>query len=265
MPLVRCPIHGRVYDSDQERACPACLAEGPHRRPAFAQARKEASAPEEAARRGRLTLLVLLLVMTLAGAAAYLYLTSHTAEKRAQTVYDSLRAVAAGPRRPDTSLFAATNDLTPIRRARSLKATLDALVRSNRATILGMATGPIDTTAGDRAAQRRAKQYAAFVRRWHASLDAATRNGTDFRYAPGVQYSLQMDQATNSLGAAVAVLNDMVPHESVKLRATRQADLTAAMGYLSSAGTVLTNLPATSAPVSRPARRPTTRRSPTRR
>jgi hypothetical protein len=258
LPLVRCPTHGRVYDSDQERACPLCLAEGPHRRP-LAQVQKGAESPEEAAKRGRMMLLVLLLVVTAGAAGAYFYLTSNTAEKRAQAVRDSLRAVAAGPPRPDTSRFAKATDFSPIRRARALKATLDGLVRSNRATLLGMTAGPIDTTATNRAARNRARQYAAFARRWHAALDAATRGGTEFRYEPGVQYSLQMDQVTNSLGAAVAVLNDMVPRDSVKARTTRQADLTAARGYLSNAGTVLTNLP-TTAPSRTSVRRRSTRR-----
>ena len=255
--MVRCPTHGRVYDSDEERGCPLCLAEGPHRRP-FVQMQTSAESPEEAARRGRRMLLLLLLLVVVAAFGAWYYFSSNTAEKRAQEVRDSLRAVAAGPPRPDTSRFARVTDFSPIRRARALKATLDGLVRSNRATLLGLAAGPIDTTVTDRRARTRARQVAAFVRRWHSALDAATRGGTEFRYEPGVQYSLQMDQVTNSLGAAVAVLNDMVPRDSVNPRATRRADLTAATGYLNNAGTVLTNLPATAAV--RPVRRTTRRR-----
>ena len=56
---------------------------------------------------------------------------------RAQVVRDSLRAIAAGPARPDTTKFAAPTDLTPIRRARALRTALDAaggaaLLRTHR-------------------------------------------------------------------------------------------------------------------------------------
>jgi len=263
VPLVRCQKHGRVYDSDEERGCPQCLAEGPHRRGAFLP--QSDDSPTQAASRGRLVLLLLLLGIVVVGAGAYWYFSTHTAERRAQEARDSLRALAAGPPRPDTSRFAKATDFSPIRRARALKANLEGLIRANRSTVLGMATGPIDTTVTNRAARTRARQYAAFVRRWHSALESATRGGTEFRYEPGVQYSLQMDQVSNSLGAAAAVLRGMVPQDSVNPRSTRQADLTTATGYLNNAGTVLTSLPATApTTVRRPSRttvrRPTTRR-----
>lgn len=264
MPLVRCAKHGRVYDSDEERGCPLCLAEGPHRRPLLYAAKGDDS-PAEAASRGRLVLLLLLLAIVAAGAGAYWYFSTHTPERRAQEARDSLRALAAGPPRPDTSLFAKATDFSPIRRARALKASLEGLIRGNRSTVLGMAAGPIDTTVTNRAARTRARQYAAFVRRWHAALDATTRGGTEFRYEPGVQYSLQMDQVSNSLSAAAAVLRGMVPQDSVNPRATRQADLTSATGYLNNAGTVLTSLPATAPATVRRPRRTTVRRPSTRR
>jgi hypothetical protein len=94
-----------------------------------------------------------------------------------------------------------------------------------------------------RAGKRHLQQYNAFYKHWMDRLDAITRNGTDFRYAPGVQYSLQMDNVTNQLQAAASVMRDMVRPYAVKPHTERQADIRAATGYLHAAGTVLTNLP----------------------
>jgi hypothetical protein len=226
-----------VYDNAKEAGCPVCLQQGP------GAARKESGSPEEAARKGRLLLLVGLLVLVAGGGAAYWYFSSHNAETRAQFVRDSLAYVVAGPPAPDTTTFAKADDLSPIRNARALHRTLNALIRNNRTTLLGFAEGPVDTSAADGAAQRRARQYAQFAARWHAALDAATAGGADFRYEPGVQYSLQMERVSNYLGGAVSVLRDAVPRDRVKPRATRSDDLRTASGYLATAGTELTNLP----------------------
>ncbi len=239
MPLVRCPTHGRVYDNAKEEGCPLCREEA-----LLPRAPKKAEAPgPEATSGGRLVLLAILGLVVAGGGGAYWYLSRNPEQDRAQIVRDSLRAIAAGPARPDTTKFAAPTDLTPIRRARALRTALDGLLRANRATILGMREGPFDTAAAERAEKQRARQYAAFVGRWHQRLDAATAGGTDFRYAPGTRMGPQMESVTNYLGAAVSVMRDLVPREHVKPRAERQADITATGGYLNSAGTVLTNLP----------------------
>ncbi len=241
MPLVRCPTHGRVFDNAKEEGCPLCLAE--RQMPRAPGRKPEAPGPEAAAAKGRLVLLGIVGLLVAIGGGVWLYLDGSNEEDRAQAVRDSLRAVAAGPARPDTTTFARASDLTPIRRARALKSALEGLLRAHRATILGMREGPIDTAAADRAEKQRARQYAAFAARWHQRLDAASAGGTDFRYAPGVQMGPQMESVTNYLGAALSVMRDVVPRERVKPRAERQSDLTATSGYLNSAGTVLTNLP----------------------
>ena len=241
MPLVRCPTHGRVYDTAKDAKCPLCLQEENLPR-APGKARAETT-PDEASAKGRLVLLGLLLVVVLIGAGVYWYFDTHNAADRAQAVRDSLRAEAAGPPRPDTTQFAHANDLSPIRRARSLRASLEGMLSSNRGAVMGWAAGPIDTTVTDRAGKRHVAQYAAFYKHWTDRLDALTRNDADFRYAPGVQYSLQMENVTNQLQAAVSVMRDMVRQYEVKSRTERTADIRAASGYLHAAGTVLTNLP----------------------
>lgn len=241
MPLVRCPIHGRVYDTAKDAKCPLCLQE--ENLPRAPGKAKADTTPDEASARGRLVLLGLLLFVVLIGAGVYWYIDSHNAVDRAQAVRDSLRAEAAGPPRPDTTRFARANDFSPIRRARALRASLESMLAGNRGALLGWAAGPIDTTVTDRAGKRHLQQYNAFYKHWTDRLDAITRNGTDFRYAPGVQYSLQMDNVTNQLQAAASVMRDMVRPYEVKSRTERQADIRAATGYLHAAGTVLTNLP----------------------
>ena len=238
MALVRCPKHGRVYDDAQDAKCPLCQQEVSMPR-APGRARQE-PAPAQAS--GRMMLLAVLLVIALIAGGAYYYFSTHTAADRAQVVRDSLRAAAAAPV-VDTTHFARADDLTPIRRARALRATLLDILSDNRATVLGLTAGPIDTAATDRATRRSVQRYQAFYQRYTGRLDAATRNGSDFRYAPGVQYSLQMENVTNQLRAALSVMRDMIRPLEVKPRTERQEDLRAAAGYLNAAGTVLTNLP----------------------
>ena len=200
--------------------------------------------PEEAAAAGRKFIMTILLgILVVGGGGALLWSKFHkSAEERAAAARDSLRALAAGPARPDTTTFARADDLSPIRHARSFKASLENILGS-RGGLSNFSAGPIDTTVTDRAAKRRVTQYLAFAKRWHDRLDAAGRNGTDFRYEPGVQYGPQMENVTNQLQAALSVMRDMVRQNEVKPRAERQADLRAAAGYIHAAGTVLTNLP----------------------
>src|SRR6185369_3929899 len=117
------------------------------------------------------------------------------------------------------------------------------MLDSNRSAVLGWAEGTYDTAATDRAVKRRAKQYYDFQKHWQDRLDAMTRGGTEFRYAPGVRYTEQMENVTNQLQAALSVMRDMVRKDAAKPRAERAADITAANGYLRAAGTILTNLP----------------------
>ena len=241
MALVRCPTHGRVYDDANGGKCPLCLQEASMPRAPGRQ--KTETNPAELQSAGRMTLLVVLLVIVAILGGVYYYMSTHTAEDRAQFVRDSLRAEAAGPARPDTTRFARADDLSPIRRARQLRNALDGILRANRSTILAQREGAMDTAATDRAEKRRVQQYLTFYTRFHGRLDAATRGGADFRYEPGVQYSLQMENVTNQLQAALSVMRDMVRQNEVKPRAERQADLRAAAGYIHAAGTVLTNLP----------------------
>lgn len=241
MPLVRCETHGRVYDNSKENGCPLCIEErSMPRAPGKPTAGKASPA---SAMTGRSIVFLVLLAVIIATGGVVWYRSTHTPEDRAQAVRDSLRALAAGPARPDTTTFAEASDLSPVRRARALRVALEGIVRANRATLLGMREGPFDTAATDRAERRRAQQYAAFVRRWHGAIDRASAGGADFRYAPGTRLGPQMESVTNYLGAALSVMRDMVPREAVKSRADRTADLTAVRGYLNSAGTVLTNLP----------------------
>ena len=236
--MVRCPKHGRVYDDAKDAGCPLCLQEQSLPR-APGKARKE---PESSQSGGRMMLLVVLLVIALVGGGSYYYFSTHSAADRAQAVRDSIRAAAAIAM-PDTTQFARADDLSPIRRARALRAALLDILGDNRRTVLGLREGPIDTTVTDRAGKRAVQQYRTFHQRYHGRIDAATRNGSDFRYAPGVQYSLQMENVTNQLSAALSVMRDMVRPLEVKPRGERQEDLQAAAGYLNAAGTVLTNLP----------------------
>ena len=241
MPMERCPTHGRVYEKDA--GCPICAQEQNMPRAPGKGAGAAIVTAEEAAARGRQFLMkVGLGVVLVIAVVAFLLSRRETPQDRAQVVRDSIRAIAAGPARPDTMAFAAANDLTPIRNARALRNTLLAILGS-RGTLMGFREGPVDTLATDRAELRRARAYVTFARHWQERLDAATRHGSDFRYGPGVQFGPQMDNVTNQLQAALAVMRDMVRPLEVKPIAVRRADAAAAGGYLAAATTVLTNLP----------------------
>ena len=256
MPLVRCPQHGRIYDSDKDRGCPVCLAMGPADHRAKARESKEEKPPATVS----WLLVLIVLVLVVAGAIG---LWKWHVKKQEEQAAAELRArqELIAPSQPDTSHFARATDLTPIRRARALAATLADILGDNRATLLRFSTGKIDTADTNRTARRRSLEYAAFAKRWHGRLDAATAGGHDFRYAQGVQYSLQMEQVTNHLDAALAVERDMVRPDTVKPVADRREDMVAATGYLNSARTVLSNLPATAAPRPAPTRRVRTHRT----
>lgn len=243
MPLVRCAKHGRVYDDSKDAGCSVCVQEANMPRAPGGHAKPVESDEEAASKKGRALLLGMLVVLLAVAGGVYWYLSTHNAQTRADSTRDSLRALAAAPIGPDTTTYAAPNDYAPIRRARALKAGLETMLRSNRAGVLGWREGVYDTAAADRADKRLAKQYADYVKRWHDRLDAMTRSGTEFRYAPGVRYTEQMENVTNQLQAALSVMRDMVRRDTVKPRAERVTDLNAAAGYLNSAGTVLTNLP----------------------
>lgn len=242
MGLVRCPKHGRVYDDSKDAGCAVCLTEAAMPRAPGGRA-KEPVPEKEGQNTFRLILLIILGVVALGGGGIYWYSSTHNATTRAADTRDSLRALAAAPAGPDTTNYAAPNDYTPIRRARALKASLQNMLNGNRSAVLAWNEGAIDTASGDRAVKRNSVRYAAFAKRWHDRLDVMSRGGTEFRYAPGVRYTEQMENATNQLQAALSVMRDMVRPTAVKPRAQRVADLRAATGYLNSAGTVLTNLP----------------------
>jgi hypothetical protein len=198
---------------------------------------------EGAKSRGLTILLGLVVVIAAAAFAFYRYTSTHNDQTRAQATRDSLRALGAAPAGPDTTKYAAPNDYSVIRHARALKAGLEGMLNGSRASVLGWAAGAYDTAATDRAEKRRAKQYVDFQKHWQDRLDAMTRGGTEFRYAPGVRYTEQMENVTNQLQAALSVMRDMVRKDVVKPRTERSADITAANGYLRAAGTILTNLP----------------------
>jgi hypothetical protein len=242
VPLVRCAKHGRVYDDSKDAGCSVCVQEASMPRAPGSSKTVEPDA-EGAKSRGMMLLLGILVVVGVAAGGFYRYTATHNDQTRAQATRDSLRALGAAPAGPDTTKYAAPNDYGPIRRARSLKAGLEGMLHGSRAAVLGWAAGTYDTAATDRAEKRRAKQYDAFQKHWHDRLDAMTRGGTEFRYAPGVRYTEQMENVTNQLQAALSVMRDMVRKDSVKPKAERVADMTAATGYLRAAGTVLTNLP----------------------
>ena len=160
---------------------------------------------EGAQSKGKLILLGLVVAVAVGIGGIYWYSSNHNAQTRAQDTRDSLRALGAAPAGPDTTRYAAPNDYSPIHRARALKAGLEGML-GNRAAVLGWAEGVYDTAATDRAEKRRAKQYADFVTRWHARLDALTRGGTEFRYAPGVA-GYQFEDSTPWVSASILRLN----------------------------------------------------------
>lgn len=237
MALVRCPHHGRIYDNAKDEGCPVCLSLPPGWE-------KRAATPEKEEKPPTNPLVWLLLGVVVLGAAGYGGWAWYSAKQEAKRLAEEqARREMLQPAIPDTTRFARADDLTPIRRARALAAALDGLVGGSRSALLSFAEGPVDTTVTDRAEKRRATGYVQFATRWHDRLDNATRDGHDFRYEPGVEFSLQMERANNAIDAALAVARDVVPRDRVKPRAERQRDLTAIVGYLRSARTELSNLP----------------------
>lgn len=237
MALVRCPHHGRIYDSAREEGCPVCLSLPP----GWEKRASSAAKPEKAPTNPLLFVLLGVVAVLGAGYGGWTWYQQKQAERLAAEARAQREMLQ--PPLPDTMRFARADDLTPIRRARALAASIQGLLGANRSPLLGFAEGPVDTAAPDRATQRAAKAYVQFATRWHARLDIATKDGHDFRYEPGVQFSLQMERATNALDAALAVARDVVPRDQVKPRAERQRDVTAITGYLASARTELSNLP----------------------
>ncbi len=236
MAMVRCPHHGRIYDDAKDGGCPVCLSLPPGWE-------KRAAAPVKEKAPTNPLIYLLLGVVVLAG-AGYGGWAWYSARQEARRLAEArAQQEMLQPTIPDTTAFARADDLTPIRRARTLASAIDGLVQANRASLLGFREGPVDTAAADRTEQRRAKAYVQLATRWHARLDDATKDGHDFRYEPGVQFSLQMERATNALGAALAVARDVVPMDRVRPLAERQRDLTAIRGYLNGARTELSNLP----------------------
>jgi hypothetical protein len=236
--MVRCPHHGRIYDNTKEEGCPVCLSLPPGWEKKAAAA---AAKPEKTPTNPFLYLVLGVVLLAGAGFGGWTWYQARQAKQRAAE--ERARREMLQPTIPDTTVFARADDLTPIRRARALASVIDGLVSANRSALLGFPEGPVDTAAADRAEQRRAKSYVQLATRWHARLDNASSDGTDFRYEPGVQFSLQMERATNALSAALAVARDVVPMDRVRPRADRQRDLTAIVGYIRSARTELSNLP----------------------
>ena len=240
MPLVRCPKHGRVYDSGKDEGCPLCLQEA-------SLPRAPGKKPEEPKPPSRvLSYVIIALVVAGAGYGAWYWFVVRKRPSEAAIEAMQRRATAAqvlAEGTGDTSKFVNPSDLTPVRRARALRAALGSLLSSQRRALLGFSEGPIDTEATGRTAKKRVRDYQTFVRRWNGRIDALTRNGTEFLYPPGTRLGPQMETVTNQLQAALSVMGDLVPLDRVKPRRERQSDLVAAGGYLNAAGTVLTNLP----------------------
>ncbi len=241
MPLVRCPKHGRVYDSDKAEGCPLCLQEASG--PRAPKPPKEGPKPPSPF----LNYLLIALVLGIAGYGAYYYLVIKNRPSEASLEFTRRRASAARMLADrgtgDTTKFVDPNDLTPVRQARAMKSALEALLSGQRSALLGFSEGTIDPAATDRAEKRRVRDYQTFVRRWNDRLDAATKNGSEFLYPPGTRLGPQMETVTNQLQAALSVMRDMAPPDHVKSHAERQSDAVAAGGYLNAAGTQLTNLP----------------------
>ncbi len=246
MSFVKCAKHGRFYDDAKAAGCALCIQEGVEELPRAPVQRHKEPVTDPTKMNFGLVVFVFLFIIAVAGGGFYWYRSNHNEQTRAAQVRDSLRAEGAslgGPVQTDTAHLAAPNDYGPIRRARALRGGLESMLHSGRGTIMGWAAGPVDTTAGDRKAQKRAKQYAAWVRRWQGQIDRLTKDGTDFRYAAGVRFGEQMDNVTNQLHAAVSVMRDVVRINEVKSRADRSNDLRSVTGYLNSAGQELSGLP----------------------
>jgi hypothetical protein len=241
VPLVRCPKHGRVYDSDKEEGCPLCQKE--QEMPRAPKPQKEGPKPPSPF----LNYLLIALVLAIAAYGAYYYLIVRNRPTEAALEFTRRRADAARMLADrgtgDTTKFVDPNDLTPVRQARAMMNALTSLLQAQRGTLLGFSQGPIDSAATDRAEKRRVRDYLTFVRRWNERIDAATKNGSEFLYPPGTRLGPQMESVTNQLQAALSVMRDMAPPDRVKSSAERQSDAVAAGGYLNAAGTQLTNLP----------------------
>jgi hypothetical protein len=229
--LARCPTHGRVYDKDAEPGCPLCLQGVP--------AAGAAPSPPRASRR---TLAMAAGAGVLVGVAAFF-------------VWRALRPAPAPaaptPAAVDTlalldegEAFAEPDDPRPIRQARAYLAALER-VYLDRAALLRFAEGPADTAAAP-AARRRASQYTAFATRWRSALEGAKPDSQLF-YRPGVRWAEQLESVNNYLGAARSAMREAAPPDRVLPRTERQRRLAAARGYLNSAGTALSELPAAGA------------------
>lgn len=241
MPLVRCPKHGRVYDSEKEEGCPLCLQD--RSLPRAPKQQKEGPKPPSPF----LNYLLIALLLAGAGYGAYYYFVIRNRPSEAALEFTRRRASAArmlaDRGEGDTSRFVDPNDLTPVRQARAMKSALESLLQGQRGALLGFSAGPIDPAATGHAEKKRVHDYLVFARRWNERLDAAAKNGTEFKYPPGTRLDQQMETVTNQLQAALSVMRDMAPPDRVKSSAERQSDIEAAGGYLNAAGTVLTNLP----------------------
>ena len=141
---VRCEKHGLVYDDIT--ACPSCQRE------AAGGGAAAAAVPE---RKTPVGTLVLALLVVLGGAAGVYVLRKHAAEKAAREAAHARaeRAAAVVAARVPPSA-----EVTLIRRARGLTATLARTLRADRGTILGFTAGPVDTAAADRREAKRARR-----------------------------------------------------------------------------------------------------------
>jgi hypothetical protein len=194
-----------------------------------------------------LNYLLIALVLAGLGYGAYYYFVIKNRPSEAALEFTRRRNTAARmlADRPegDTSKYVDPNDLTPVRQARAMKSALESLLQSQRGALFGFSAGPIDPAATGRAEKKRVRDYLAFQRHWSGRLEAAARNGTEFKYPSGTRLDQQMETVTNQLQAALSIMQDMAPPDRVKSSAERRSDAEAAGGYLNAAGTVLTNLP----------------------
>lgn len=219
---VRCPKHGVVYDDFM--MCPRC--------------QKEATGgAAEPPKRKLPTLRIVLALLAVAGVSAGVYFWRQHAREQA--------ARAAARERAERAAAVAAARVPPgaevelIRRARRAASSLDRILRADRGAILGFAEGPVDTAAADRGASRRAKQYAAFVRRMEQQLVGAAGEGP----ATWGAKSEEVQAVANYLAAAIGGLRHAAPPGHVPPRADRRRDLDASRGYLEAAHTALGSLP----------------------
>ncbi|HLZ45646.1 MAG TPA: hypothetical protein VKQ05_08200, partial [Gemmatimonadales bacterium] len=88
MPLVRCPKHGRVYDSDKEEGCPLCLQD--RSMPRAPKQKEEPKPPSPF-----LNYLLIALLLAGAGYGAYYYFIVRKQPSEAQLQVAAQRAAAA--------------------------------------------------------------------------------------------------------------------------------------------------------------------------